>query len=120
MTLEQLKAADFETAKKFISDFLQKHNEVCQVAQLAVASRESSTDSLHRYSMTRPDVWEALFPKTKTVVIGRLRCGCVVACDQDDTPRAHDEYRKRGYTPESIEREAGMKLFLETPYPCNH
>jgi hypothetical protein len=54
------------------------------------------------------------------VVIGKRRCGCVVACDQNASAAALARYLALGYIVERVPREEGLRLFNLTRLPCGH
>lgn len=55
-----------------------------------------------------------------TVVIGKRRCGCVVACDQDGSTATISRYLALGYIVARVLREEGLRLFNATRLPCPH
>lgn len=53
-------------------------------------------------------------------IVGRLRCGCVVAVDLDDTSDHRKEYVSRGYMVSIVPKKEAKMLWQGVQYPCKH
>lgn len=56
----------------------------------------------------------------KKALIGRVLCGCPVACDMDNTAESRRRYIEQGYAIEVVDWEQVPALLADWKWPCVH
>lgn len=122
MTVDEYKAMAEDDAVHALLEFLIDHEEVKRKYSIALSGLHSSSNWMHVLADARPETWSRVYPKPTRgmVILGKLGCGCVVACDMDDTPEHREAYLRRGYQIEVVPYSEGMKRFMEAKVPCQH
>lgn len=57
---------------------------------------------------------------SKTAILGKASCGCVVAIDFEDTAKGRRAYLEKGYQIEIVSRETALEVIKMVNYPCQH